>query len=146
MAELFAVIGNNHGVTQPQTRQALLYRRPGQVLAVILSFALLYGLAATGIVRLVARRYPIDQGWLEVAVAVLFTSTVVSLTGVLLGEVWAFLLETYRLGDDHLSYRADRIPWAHHCLVLFLGGVVLFWLIAALHYRKSIRARLTSAS
>ncbi len=142
MTELFDVIGRNHGVTQERTRQALLYRRPSQVLAVILSFALLYGLAATGIVRLVARRYPLNEGWPEVLVAVLFTSAVVSFTGVLLGEVWAFLLETYRLGNDHLSYRADRVPWVHHRLSLFLGAIVLFWLIAAMHYRASVRARL----
>jgi hypothetical protein len=144
MAELFDVIGRNHGVTQEQTREALLYRRPSQVLAVVLSFALLYGLAATGIVRLVARRYPLEEGWSEVLVAVLFTSTVVSFTGVLLGEVWAFVAETYRVGNDHLSYRADRIPWAHHRLILFVGGVVIFWLIAGLQYRAGIRARLSA--
>ena len=87
MAELFAVIGKNHGVTEERTRQALLYRRPSQILAVVLSFALLYGLAASGIARQVFRRYPPGEGWLEVLVAVLFLSAVVGITGVMLGEV-----------------------------------------------------------
>jgi hypothetical protein len=106
---------------------------------------MLYGLAASGIARRLFRRYPPGEGWLEMLVAVLFTSAVVSLTGVLLGEVWAFLLETYRLGNDHLSYRADRIPWAHHRLILFVGGVVIFWLIAGLQYRAGVRARLSAS-
>ena len=150
MAALFDVIGKNHGVTREQVRQSLLHRRTSVDLAVVLSFAVLYGLAAWAIARLVARRYPPDEGRLEAGVAVVFTSAVSSTVGVLLGEVWSITAETYRIGNDHISYRVDRIPWAHHRLELFVGGIILFWLIAALQFRTGVRARvsasLTSAS
>src|SRR5438034_1273743 len=51
--------------------------------------------------------------------------------GVLSGEVWSITMESIRLGNDHLSYRTSRIPWKHHGLALFAGGVALYWLVAA---------------
>jgi len=62
-----------------------------------------------------------------------YTSVVASVVGVLLGEVWSDLMENIRLGNGHLSYRLERIPWSHHRLGMFVGGVVLFWLLAAFH-------------
>ncbi len=63
-------------------------------------------------------------------------TSVVSLGGVLLGEIWSFTAENFRVGNGHLSYRVNRIPWTQHRLGLFAGGVVLFWLLAWLHHRQ----------
>ncbi|MBI1787292.1 MAG: hypothetical protein HYR60_07035 [Acidobacteria bacterium] len=138
MAALFEVIGNNHGVTPQQVRQSLAHRRTSLDLAVILSFAVLYGFAASVVARRVRCRFPLDEGWLAGVVATVMTSAVVSTAGVLLGEMWSLAAETVRIGNDHLSYRVDRIPWNQHRLDFFAGGVVLFWLIAGLHYRASV--------
>ena len=139
MVALFEVIGNTHGVTQEQVRQALVYRRTSLDLAVILSFAVLYSFAASGVARRIWRRFPPEEEWMVGALASLLTSAVVSTVGVLLGEVWSLAAETFRIGSSHLSYRVNRIPWTQHRLSLFVGGVVLFWLVAALHYRAGVR-------
>ena len=64
--------------------------------------------------------------------AVAVTSAVVSTAGMLVGELWSGAVEMLRVGNGHLSYRADRIPWGQHRASLFFCGVLLFWAIAAL--------------
>jgi small basic protein len=49
-------------------------------------------------------------------------SVAVSFLGVQLGTPWTMV-------------RATRWPWAQHLTALFVGGVVLFWIIAALRHR-----------
>ena len=55
--------------------------------------------------------------------------------GVLLGEVWSDLMENIRLGNGPLSYRVERIPWGPHRLGMFVGGVILYCLLAAFHHQ-----------
>ena len=50
--------------------------------------------------------------------------------------VLPFVAESIRLGSGHLSYRLDRIPWRQHHLSLFIAGVVLFWIAAAIQSRR----------
>src|ERR1051325_9208876 len=44
----------------------------------------------------------------------LFASLVVAVAGVMVGDVWPWVAETYRIGNHHISYRAGRLPWAQH--------------------------------
>jgi len=140
MTALFEVIGNNHTVAREQVRQSLGHRRTSLDLAVILSFAVLYGFAASGLAGQIWRRFPPAEEWIAGAVATLLTSAVISMAGVLLGELWATSVENLRIGSGHLSYRVNRIPWVQHRLGLFVGGVVLFCIIAGLRYRAGVRA------
>lgn len=137
MSALFGTIANAHGVTEGQVRASLLQRSAYLDLAVILSFALFFCLAATSITGRLWRRFPPQEEWIAGTVATLLASVVVSAIGVDLGEVWSGIVENIRVGNGHLSYRADRIPWTHHRLGLFIGGVILFWLIAAVQRRRS---------
>ena len=139
MAALFKLIGSTHGVTEEQVRRSLGRRRTGLDLAVILSFAALYGWLAYVIARRLYRLYA-HEGLLTEVVMTIFASAAVSAAGVGLGEEWSLLMENYRLSRGHLSYRVMRIPWTHHRLGLFVGGVVLFCLLSALHHRLAIRA------
>jgi hypothetical protein len=42
-----------------------------------------------------------------------------------------------RIGNDHLApSRGALIPWTHHFGELFVVGVVVFWIIAMLQYRR----------
>ena len=114
MARLFHIVGSNHGVTEEQIRWHLAHRPTELDVAVIFSFVALYAWAATLIVRRICRRKADDQetsGW---AVMIVYTSIIASAVGVLLGEVWSDLMENIRLGNGHLSYRVERIPWGHH--------------------------------
>ena len=138
MAELFEVIGKNHSVTMEQVRESLLHRRTSLDLAVILSFAVFYGFAANGIARRVLRRFPPDEECMMAVLATVITSAVVSTAGVLVGEEWSQVAETFRVGNGHLSYRVNRIPWNQHRLGLFIGGVILFWLIVGYYYWRGV--------
>jgi hypothetical protein len=140
MAGLFQVIADSHRVTQDQVRRSLEQRRTDLDLAIMLSYAVLYGWTASIIARRVLRLYPHEEERLARVVMTFFASGAVSAAGVLLGEQWAWEMETLRIGNGHMSYRADRIPWGHHRLGLFVGGVVLFWLVAAFHHRAAIRS------
>ncbi len=135
MARLFQIVGSNHGVTEEQIRWHLAHRPTELDVAVILTFIALYCVGATLIVRRVCWRNADHQetsGWL---VMIVYTSIIASVVGVLLGEVWSDLMENIRLGNGHLSYRLERVPWSHHRLGMFVGGVVLFWLLAAIDHR-----------
>lgn len=59
-----------------------------------------------------------------------FWSLVLAAGSAMLGEQWAWLAENYRIGNDHMSYRVQRLPWARHRAELFAGALI-FWLAAA---------------
>ncbi|HYM12662.1 MAG TPA: hypothetical protein VEU62_18130, partial [Bryobacterales bacterium] len=97
MAALFQAIANNHSVPREQVQESVGHRRASLDLAVILSFAVLYGFAASVMARRVWRRFPVDEGWMAGAVAVLVISLVFSAGGVLAGEQWSVAMENFRL-------------------------------------------------
>jgi hypothetical protein len=130
MAGLFQAIGRDYGATPEQVREPLGYRRADLDLAIILSFVGFYAWAANDIARRVCRSY--QETWGRV-VMIVYASLIASALGTLLGEVWSLTLENIRLGNGHLSYRVERIPWSHHRLGMFVGGIVLFWFLAALN-------------
>ena len=134
MARLFQEVAGSHTVSVEQVRESLRHRSTGLDLAVILSFGVLYAFAAHRIAR-----------WVSGAVMIVYASAIVSIAGVLLLELWAITVETIRVGNGHLSDRTGRIPWAHHRPALFVGGVLLFWLAAALPYRFHFLARLSKS-
>lgn len=120
MAALFDAIARSHHVSSEQVRQAVWHRRVWLDAAVILTFAALYGVASIGVVRRIFRSGLGDERWV-VLPAVVAASAVVSFAGVLLGGVWSGLIEVLRVGNGHLSYRGNRIPWGQHTLATFVG-------------------------
>jgi hypothetical protein len=129
MARLFGAIAENHSVALEQVRASLGCRRVSFDLAVMLSFALIFGLCASFLTRWLARIC--DPAALT---SITFMASVLaSAIGVMLGEVWSWTWESYRLGNGHMSYRVIRIPWTHLRLELFAAGAVLFLLITAFH-------------
>lgn len=137
MANLFQQIASTHGVSQQQVRFYLTQRRMDFDLPVVLSFAVFYGFASAFVARRLCRRFPAEDGRMLSVLAIVATSAAVSLAGVLLGEVWSDCMEGLRVGNSHMSYRASRIPWTNHHLGLFIGGVLIFWIVAAIQYRTA---------
>jgi hypothetical protein len=136
MATLFSTVAKNHGVTIEQIREVLVERPFAFDAAVLLCFTPLYFLLAYLVVRRLSRRFPLQAGLPSVAVfimAAIFTSII----GIVLLETFSFIPEVLRLGNDHLSYRALRIPWMYNRIPLFAGGVFLYLLAAAHRYRKN---------
>jgi len=135
--KLFAAIAKEHGILPEQAANSLGKNRAYIDAAIYLPFALLYCLASTVAAAWIWRRYPpIDDGWLPGVVMTVFLSVAVAAGCMLCGEQWGWVAETYRIGNKHMSYRADRIWWGRHRLELFTGAVVLFWVFGALATRR----------
>lgn len=99
---------------------------------VIVLFAAIYAGVSATVARLLSRRFPADEGWPALG-APMIVSLGMSALGLALFQLWAMLLEIVRVGNDHLSgYRASWNPWTNHLLTLYVGGVVMFLVVASL--------------
>lgn len=137
MLALFDRIAIGHGVRAEDVTRALGRNRALVDAAVLLPFGFLYLLGAHRCVRWIWRRYPPGEiGWLSGAIMAMAASFLMASGGTLTGEVWAGLVETYRIGNGHISYRAGRLWWAVHRAEMFAAGWVLFWLLAWLAARS----------
>ena len=58
---------------------------------------------------------------------------------VMLGEMWSWFAETYRIGNEHMSYRAGRFWWNRHRFELFVSALGVFCLAAGVAGRRSAR-------
>ena len=137
MERLFEEVGKEHGVPVGQVSDSLGRNRAYIDLAELLPFALLYGLAAIVGVRVIWRRYPpAEDGWTSGIAMTLFISLAFAATSALLGEVWNWVVEGHRIGNSHMSYRAERLFWANHRFELFIAALLIFWLAAILAARR----------
>jgi hypothetical protein len=135
METLFGVVAQTHGVSTTEVREALAHRPWVPDLIVILSFAVFFGRIAHNTVGRVRRRFDLDERraalWSLVAM-----SLALSFAGVVLLELWAVSVEMLRIGNDHMGQpRGARVPWGQHRLLIFTGGVLLFWMIAVVRYK-----------
>jgi len=131
MATLFAEISREHVVPIQGVYSSLGGNRVYIELIGILPFVLVYCFVVAAITRLIWRRYPpVEDGWIPGIVMFLLLSFAFAVGGVMLGEMWSWIVERYQVGNPHMSYRADRLIWSRHPTVLFTGAIVIFWLAA----------------
>jgi hypothetical protein len=135
MAMLFEEVGDHHGVSLEQVRNAVMYRRAGVDLFVLGVFVAFYLVVANAIVRVMFRRVTCDQPWLR------FMATTIAACGAAAGGLVLFGLccaafEMIRIGNTHMSFRGERGPWNQHQGELLLGGIILFVLVAG--YRHAL--------
>ena len=45
----------------------------------------------------------------------------------MLGEQWSWFVELHRIGNNHMSYRADRLVWAKQRFELLAASLMIFW-------------------
>ena len=134
MESLFKGVASHHGVEVDLVRQ---YSRQRDILAdsvTILSFGLLYLAAVYYLVGKMRQRFSADES-LNFWIMVIVISVGASLVGLLVGNLWSIVIETYRLNSAHLSYRMNRIPFRQYWYVYLLCGVMGFWLIAFIRSR-----------
>jgi hypothetical protein len=104
MASLFEQIAKEHGVSVGVVSGALGRNRARVDLAIDLPFVLLYFLTATAVARLIWHKYaPAEHGWIPGATMALFLSLVIAAVSLMLGEIWSWLAESYRIGNDHMT-------------------------------------------
>ena len=85
----------------------------------------LYCVGAFGLSRWIRRRFANDE-WTPTLVAVLFASMMLSGCVLALGHLWGGAVEMVRLGNMHMTYRADRLGWHGYASSLFIAGTVVF--------------------
>ena len=138
-ATLFGEIANQHNVPIERVYDSLGQNRAYIDLAINLPFALIYCFVVAAVARAIWRRYPpTESGWLPGVTMILFLSLAFSIAFVMVGDVWARIAETYRVGNDHMSYRADRLLWVRHQTALFSAAFVTFLLTAAEAARRML--------
>jgi len=120
MERLFEEIGKEHGGPVGQVSGSLGRNRTYIDMAEVLPFALLYGFADIVGARMIWRRYPpAENGWWPGITMALFVSLALAAASTMLGEQWNWFVEGHRIGNNHMSYRGDRLLWAKHRFELF---------------------------
>jgi hypothetical protein len=136
MTTLFEGVAKQHGVDVATVRQYSQDRDPVADTAVIVSFGILYVLAAYILAGRVRRQFAPDEAGFWIMTITMAVG--VSLVGVVSGSLWAIVFEELRLGSGHISFRMNRIPFRHHWAMLFICGFVVFWLVALIRSRLKL--------
>lgn len=136
LGTLLGTAARAHGTPAEQIGRALGGNRAAIDTAVNLPFLLIAGLLACLAARWIWRRYPLREGWMPGVVMTLFLALSFAFAGVMLGEMWSWLVEGWRLDNGHMSYRAIRLPWARYRTELWTGMLVMFLAISALVARR----------
>lgn len=128
-AILFAGIATTHGVSSNEVAaaRAALDARPFDW-AVNLPMLGIGVLMAWPVTRRLRRRFEGEP--IPLIFSMLLASIAIGVVIVALGQVWAGYIEMLRLGNGHLSYRAQRIQWVHHRGETFVVVVVAVWCLS----------------
>jgi hypothetical protein len=140
-ATLFHEIARLHGVALDDVQASAIRRDTGvDVLLVLLPMAVFFLVVSDVVARRIFRRFPPDEMFALVG-ATLLASLAVSLFVLLISDIWSWLVESARLRDSHLSYRAARRPWAGYPREVFAVGVLAFWFVSGFRYRNRMTDR-----
>jgi hypothetical protein len=75
----------------------------------------------------------------------LFVSLAFAAGSIVIGEPWNSFVEGHRIGNGHMSYRADRLFVAKHRFELFAAALMIFWLVAIGAARRAAAATLAQS-
>ena len=145
MQRLFAEIAKEHGVPVEQVSASLGRNREYINAAEVLPIALLCSLAASWGASVIWRRYPpAEAGWAPGITMALFVSLAFAMGSTMFGEQWNWFVEAHRIGNNHMSYRADHLFWAQHRFALLIAALLIFWLAATYAARRARLKQLDS--
>jgi hypothetical protein len=135
MNRLVVAIEGHHAVTAEQVEVARTGRNPIFDSVVLLLFLPIYVVFAKPACRLVENAIP-PEARVGRLLGFALASAVVSALGLLFFQLWSAVMEGMRVGnpDGHMSsYRLARQPyWTdRNVMALLIGGMFLFWLVAA---------------
>ena len=133
MAVLFAQVSRVHTVAPDVVREYSRRRNRWFDAMVFLGLGTMYVMAAYTMAGRIAIRFPVEE-WVAGAFAILALSLAVAFVAVSIGDALSIGAEILRVGNGHLSYRADRLPWRRHHAFEFAAGIGLFWLLSLLRY------------
>jgi hypothetical protein len=137
LAKLFPLVARHHRITESDVRNWIGRRNRLFDGTVFLSFALWCAAVSSLLLRRLFDAWSF-RGALAIvpaaAVTVIFTAV-----GGGAGLLWAALWEVIRLGNEHVSHRASRLPWPYYMLTVFLVAFAVCAFFALREYRSSRR-------
>ena len=71
----------------------------------------------------------------------LFLSLAFAAGGTMVAEALSGLIESFRVGNSHMSYRLQRLLWAQHHAAMFISLLILFWLAEARAAMRRVNER-----
>lgn len=110
------------------------------LLLVIAPMLVLFVAASRVVVRQVTADYDPEDRWVVVIILV-FLTPIVAFIGVGLAQIWAVVIEEYRLRSDHISYRAAYLPLYVYKEVAWAIAGALFFGVAAHVRGQPVSAR-----
>jgi hypothetical protein len=134
VATLFVQISQRHAIDVSTIREYAQQRDVIFDAAVLLVFAFAYVVIAYQLVGVVMRRFSGDERFGLVA-AVIFLSVMTVFVATLVGDIWSIAAEVFRVGNGHLSYRTERLPWRQYRTSMTATALTLFWLVAAIRIK-----------
>ena len=137
LSRLLQTIENNHAVTSEEVDVARGQRNRAFDLAAGLLFLPLYSLGAAVACRRLYRRFSSDERHVGL-VAMGLGSAVISFLGLQCLRLWGAVWEVIRIGNGHMTSirAASNSRWNQQYVGAdFIGGILLFWLIALICYR-----------
>lgn len=138
-ATLFMRISQRHAIDVGIVREYSQQRDMVFDAAVLLLFVFAYVVIAYQLVGAITRQFSSDDR-VAPAAAIVILSVMTAFVALLAGDMWSIAAEVFRVGNGHLSYRTERLPWRRQQwpgLVATALGV--FWLVAAIRVRKRNR-------
>jgi len=139
MDSMFNQLATHHRVEVDIARQYRLERDIVFDSAGFLIFGVVYTVVAYYVAGRIRRRFPPGESGFWIMTITM--SVCAALVGVVVGNLWAIVLETVRLNSGHLSYRMSRIPWRQHWAVLYICGFVIFVITAAIRSRVGLQVK-----
>jgi hypothetical protein len=135
MATLFGSVAERHAVDVGAVRAYAEQRDIMFDVAVLLGFAFAYALIAYQLVGMVTRRFSGDER-LALATALAVVSLMSLVIALLVGDTWSIAAEIVRVGNGHLSYRTERLPWRQYRPAIAATLLGMFWLVAAFRTKR----------
>src|SRR4029450_1820327 len=139
MAMLFVRISQSHAIDVGTVREYAQQRDVIFDAVVLLVFALAYVIITYQLVGAVTHRFSGDER-LALVAAVIIVSVMTVFVAVLVGDSWSIGAEVLRVGNGHLSYRTERLPWRQYRPSIIATSLGVFWLVAAVRI-KTTRAQ-----
>ncbi len=113
------------------------------VLATYIPLEILYVAVVWRITGAIGRSSLAENRWLA-GVGYAMAAIVTSGVAVLAGQLWAIGLEILRVGDSHLGYRTQFIPYMQVQDRMFLFGLAVFGIVLGLREFRQARMRTSS--
>jgi hypothetical protein len=134
MTMLFTRLSQLHGIDVSTVREYAQQRDIIFDAAVLLAFAFAYVLVAYQQVGAVTHRFPSDERF-ALIVAVIIVSVMTVSAAVLVGDNWSIGAEVLRVGNGHLSYRTERLPWRQYRPAIIATALGVFWLVTIIRIK-----------